>query len=273
MPTPFAVRQLAKKLRLEASVIPKLNKFFRQISDTIRPVWNSTGRVPDVSAFHDELVELLTRHYDRVGKAFHKDALDEFKKSLPIGMELKQEPEEAVDESADRIDEMLLLVIAAKASTQSGVILNTVQDELDTAIETTVRNAAKDGVTLSHREQGRQIEQDFEDRIPGKSNIVAMTETQGMAEDTKLTEAETLLLAGVVIAGVSVAIAMKKVWDAILDDRTRDAHAIANGQIRNMGVPFIVGGEMLKVPGDTSLGASLGNIINCRCSARYTLTR
>lgn len=271
MPTPFAIRQLAKKLRLEASVIPKLNKFFRQISATIRPVWNSTGRVPDVSAFQDELVELLTRHYDRVSKAFHKDALDEFKKSLPTDMELKQDAEEAVDESADKIDEMLLLAIAARASTQSGIILNTVQDELDTAVETTTRKAARNRVTLSSREQGRQIEEDFENRIPGKSNIIAMTETQGMAEDTKLTEAETLLLAGVVISGVAVAIAMKKVWDAILDDRTREHHAMANGQVRGMGVPFIVGGEMLKVPGDTSLGASAGNIINCRCSARYTL--
>ncbi|MCK5617720.1 hypothetical protein KAR91_88465 [Candidatus Pacearchaeota archaeon] len=271
MPTPFAISQLAKKLRLEASVIPKLNKFFRKISATIRPVWNSTGRVPDVSVFQDELVELLTKHYDRVAKAFHKDALDEFKKSLPVDMELKQEAEEAVDESADRIDDMLLLIIAARASTQSGIILNTVQNELDDAVETTAKKAAKAGVKLSPSEQGRQIERDFENRIPGKSNLVAMSETQGMAEDTKLTEAEALLLAGVVINGVAVAIAMKKVWDAILDDRTRPAHVSADGQVRGMGVPFIVAGEMLKVPGDTSLGASAGNIINCRCSARYTL--
>ena len=272
MPTPFALSQLAKKLRLEASAIPKLNKFFKEVSATIRPVWNSTGRVPDVSVFQEELVKLLTGHYDRVAKAFHKDALDEFKKSLPSDIELKQEAEEAVDESADRIDEMLLLLIAARATTQSGIILNTVQEELDTAVETTSRNAIREGVMLSSIEQGRQIERDFDSRIPGKSDLVAMTETQGMAEDTKLTEAETLLLAGVVIGGVAVSIAMQKVWDAILDDRTREAHAIADGQVRGMGVPFIVAGEMLKVPGDTSLGASAGNIINCRCSARYTLT-
>jgi hypothetical protein len=271
MPTPFAIRQLAKKLR-QASVIPRLNKFFREIASTIRPVWNSTGRVPDVSVFQDELMKLLADHYDRVAKAFHKDALDEFKKSLPADMELKQDAEEAVDESADKIDEMLLLLIAARASTHAGIILNTVQGELDTSVEATVKKAGKEGVILSSREHGRRIEQDFEGRIQGKSNLIAMTETQGMAEDTKLTEAETLLLAGVVIGGVAVAIAMQKVWDAILDDKTRDHHAMASGQVRSMGVPFIVGGEMLKVPGDTSLGASAGNVINCRCSARYTLT-
>ena len=61
---------------------------------------------------------------------------------------------------------------------------------------------------------------------------------------------------------------LMKEWIAAMDERTRPAHAEAN-----MGKPipandkFIVGGEMLLIPGDPA--GSAGNVINCRCSAPY----
>jgi len=55
----------------------------------------------------------------------------------------------------------------------------------------------------------------------------------------------------------------KKEWSAAFDERTREAHAIANGQITKTNEPFLVGGERLMYPGDPS--GSAGNVINCRC--------
>jgi hypothetical protein len=49
----------------------------------------------------------------------------------------------------------------------------------------------------------------------------------------------------------------------------RPEHAAADGQEQLAINPFLVGGEQLNRPGDTSLGASAGNVINCRCSADY----
>lgn len=49
------------------------------------------------------------------------------------------------------------------------------------------------------------------------------------------------------------------------DGRTRDAHLQANGQEVPIDEPFKVDGEYLMYPGDISLGASAGNVINCRC--------
>lgn len=54
-------------------------------------------------------------------------------------------------------------------------------------------------------------------------------------------------------------------WLAIHDARTRHAHGMADGQRVKVGEPFIVGGEELMFPGDTSRGASGWNIYNCRC--------
>lgn len=64
---------------------------------------------------------------------------------------------------------------------------------------------------------------------------------------------------------------MVKTWSATGGERTRDDHADADGQTVPYSQPFTVGGEMLLYPGDRSLGASAGNTIQCRCSARYEI--
>ena len=53
-------------------------------------------------------------------------------------------------------------------------------------------------------------------------------------------------------------------WLATMDDRVRDTHAEANGQIRPFGAPFEVGGEKLLYPGDPN--GSAGNVCSCRCT-------
>lgn len=58
---------------------------------------------------------------------------------------------------------------------------------------------------------------------------------------------------------------LEKEWFAAIDERTRPAHAAADGQIVDANRPFIVNGEELMMPGDVS--GSPGNVINCRCSS------
>jgi hypothetical protein len=61
-----------------------------------------------------------------------------------------------------------------------------------------------------------------------------------------------------------------KIWKAAQQERTRDGHRAADSQVVRFDEPFYVANgdgqlEMLMFPGDTSLGASASNIINCRC--------
>jgi len=60
---------------------------------------------------------------------------------------------------------------------------------------------------------------------------------------------------------------MQKEWIASFDDRTRDTHSAADGQIVNANDSFIVGGQQMMFPGDPSGGAA--ECINCRCSVAY----
>ena len=56
---------------------------------------------------------------------------------------------------------------------------------------------------------------------------------------------------------------IQKVWITAMRE-SRDAHIAANGQVREVGQPFDVGGEKLQYPGDPTHG-SAGNVINCQC--------
>jgi len=74
---------------------------------------------------------------------------------------------------------------------------------------------------------------------------------------------------GVVVGGESAGGA-QKTWITTLDERTRRGergfnHAEAHMQTVPLSQPFVVSGEFLRFPGDISLGASAGNVANCRC--------
>ena len=57
-----------------------------------------------------------------------------------------------------------------------------------------------------------------------------------------------------------------KQWHTIMDGRERATHAVANGQTVPIDRPFIVGGYQMMFPRDTTHGAPVREIINCRCS-------
>ena len=62
---------------------------------------------------------------------------------------------------------------------------------------------------------------------------------------------------------------MAKFWVHMADGRVRDAHLAAGGQRRTLDDAFLVAGERLMFPADTSLGAGSANVVNCRCHLAY----
>ncbi len=68
-------------------------------------------------------------------------------------------------------------------------------------------------------------------------------------------------------AAAKMGIKLRKRWVSAKDMRVRDAHGKADGQTVNIDKPFIVGGEKMMFPGDTS-SASGWNLYNCRCGMR-----
>lgn len=70
---------------------------------------------------------------------------------------------------------------------------------------------------------------------------------------------------------VTILVTARKQWQTMGDSKVRrfprDAfdHVTANRQTVGLREPYIVSGQLMMYPGDTSLGASKGNVINCRC--------
>ena len=87
--------------------------------------------------------------------------------------------------------------------------------------------------------------------------LIARTETHGAANY------------GADGAARSTGVDVRKEWVSAEDERTREAHRVADGQIVEMDAPFTVGGEQLMFAGDPN--GSGGNIINCRCAISHIL--
>lgn len=54
-----------------------------------------------------------------------------------------------------------------------------------------------------------------------------------------------------------------KMWVTRHDDKVRESHAAADGQVQKIDVPFIVGGARLMYPGDRT--GPYEEIVSCRC--------
>ena len=89
------------------------------------------------------------------------------------------------------------------------------------------------------------------------------------AARTGITAAENAGRMDGYVAAEKMGIKIRRRWVCTKDSRTRLGHGMADGQIvEGTKEPFIVDGEKMMFPGDTSLGAHGYNIYNCRCTTR-----
>lgn len=93
--------------------------------------------------------------------------------------------------------------------------------------------------------------------------------TRVRAETIARTEVIAASNLGSLEAASASGLRLDKQWVTTRDGRTREAHRAVMGQTKPIDEAFIVDGERLMYPGDSSLGASAGNTINCRCTMVY----
>lgn len=89
--------------------------------------------------------------------------------------------------------------------------------------------------------------------------------SRSRAETIARTEIITAGRAGQFFGDQQSGMVIGKMWRSANQENTRDPHRSADGQIVRFDEPFIVNGESLMFPGDSSRGASGDNTINCRC--------
>lgn len=92
-----------------------------------------------------------------------------------------------------------------------------------------------------------------------RAHVIARTETHSAANAANDAAIDSL--------GINSS-ELSKEWVAANDERTREDHAQANGQVRPRGEPFNVGGASLDYPGDPS--GPPEQVIMCRCTQVFS---
>lgn len=250
-------RDLIRKMDLENQLMRKLATLNKKIVGHTIVTYVNQGVAFDASQLEPDFRDMLATHYEKTASVFATQLTEQ----LPVDVAV-------TTEETALINQALATYYVARAVEQAGIITTTNQKNIASAImeATETRDAA--GKPLSRRDQAQEAGMRTARKLKGREQSIAITETQNAAEAAKVTEAE--VLAGMrpsVISPSAAPANVPKEWVTVGDENVRDSHVLADSQTRDMSKPYEVGGQLLRYPGDTSLGASVENVINCRCSS------
>lgn len=260
-----ASEELAMKMRLEPSLEEGARKIFRQMSADLQKTYANDGTVIPASEYEDEWRALLRSHYRRTVKYFGQSIRRQAKF---VKLDVVAKDYGAVDGG---IDAALVEFIRVEVDKSVMAISTTNAKGLAEAVADAVANALRDGGQPMSADVAASAARTFKEDGYARANTIAITETQNAAEGSKFVELSGLVDGGATVGDVPITDATTRTWTTILDSRTREPHAFADGQRRNVHEAFDVMGERLMYPRDMSLGASLENVINCRCCATTIL--
>jgi len=274
-----AREDLRSKIKLEKDFIRKLIRLNNQIVKKTVLDFGRDGVVLNAREFEPALAALLDGQYERAARVFS----DQIRDVLPPDLE-------STDTENSLITDALIVFFAARVIDQSQTITRTNQRDISTSIVSANRQLqelAEPGEIVTTREVARTAGTLLRRKLKGRAGTIATTEVQVAAEVSKATETAILtrnkaslprpVLAipqpQVVVPELPSGLPPPKVskeWVTAGDEVVRTSpfsHVFADGLKVNIDESFDVGGQLLRIPGDTSQGASLSNVINCRCAS------
>lgn len=295
-----ATRDLAIKLGLERQFKPQIRGLFAAILRNYRDGL-ARGRVIDVATRAGASLErLLLAQYRRVGNVFAK----QINAKLPRTLRLTDEESATLEANLEAVFSQRAVEQAIRINLTTQRRLDSAVREAarlildDPNIESTPENINSLAVTrvASHFTGRVNAIACFETQWSAEASKVL--EVAVLVDDEDGIEVKRAQLLGRILAGrhcdpdgsnCKVETKPKdrrdaeykargdlarilKTWRSQGDSRVRVGdfdHLFADGQQVTGADPFIVSSEELLWPGDSSRGASLGNVISCRCSAEY----
>lgn len=266
-----------KKVALESKFFPEVSAYLNKVLKDFKKVFSATGLLLNPDEYMNTTTELLKNHYTRVAKVFEKN--------LRSGVEEKKQFDNFEEEASKElinanevIDASLIMFILRESKKRAKFIIDTNNKEILKKVDKSRTKLINEGVrNPTNKQLANESSEMLKKTFDGRKETITITETQFMSESTK--QIESNVLNGEkpypnfpIIAGTSIILKNgKKTWRAVLDGKTREAHAMADGQNRKLNKPYTVGGELLMFPGDSSLGASIENTVNCRCDSNNNI--
>ena len=188
------------------------------------------------------------QHFSRVKNLIFshwKVVTDTFRSRILSQLRLIQETErkEYEDEFDKQFESFLFTYGSEKVSNISSTTMANIRSAID--------SAQTDGLDVF--QTARRITELTAISSITRAVLIARTETHQAANYANFTSLDVVNIPETT-----------KEWVAVNDARTRDDHSAANGQVVSKNGDFIVGGSVLRYPGDP-LGPPQ-QVINCRCT-------
>jgi hypothetical protein len=222
--------------------------------------------LPDVKGITvDEGAPLLEAHYQLVSDKFKGRVGDQ----LPPDVAM-------TDEESRNVEATLAAAFGIRAREQAEIIATTNASDAERGVLAAM--AERERLAQESREERRVVGAREFALIAGavagyrmlrRLGSVASAETQAPAEKSKIAEVRELLGLDPDSLRASESSDVVKEWVSQGDSRVRGIHLAVDSVQVLVTDAFTVGGERLMQPGDTSLGATARNIVNCRCSALF----
>lgn len=256
-----AITDQISKVSLERELAFKIRGFNSRIIRAFTSLYGISQTVLQANTFEAELTSILLRHYELTGKVFD----DQISIVLPDDIRVTEEEKEVIAVA-------LLSFYSTRAPEQSAIMTTTTQGDIDSSLGLAIEAESAVAVTEQRPIESITIATTagilLSRKLGGRVTGISTLETQAIAEAAKGTEAQVLTgLPPSIIGGSARPANITKEWVTVGDERVREAHMTADSQEQDLNTPFTVGGQVLRWPGDTSLGATVNNVINCRCSS------
>lgn len=248
-----------KKKQLETNFKKKLIPFFDEIVSDFEIMYSQTGKTFDADAYLSELVSILINHYRQVNEEF--------------GFMLSDQENIDNEDLFDLLQSAHIMYALNRSDTQSKIITRTTNLDIDNSIDEATTFLLVGGFSTSRDSITEEASKRLSSRLNARTTVISNVETQGVAEEARYMERIALSgdspYGGLEGTGLELYDNPTKEWVADLDERTRPAHVLANGQVVPYNGLFLVKGQYMRHPGDMSFGATMDNIANCRCEVRY----
>ena len=241
-------KQSVLRNNLEKRFYRTLSTLFRKFINIQLFTYKEFGYfTPEVAEqrLNEEFIPLIMSHYRRVFKAIYKNNEDNYM--------LNRKADEAF--VFGRSFDFEALVAQYFATRQ--LILVGISSRMANQISNKIEEGRLAGMTLEGI--ANLVSKEMTIITRSRAALIARTETHNAASFANHSYHLTVQK--------DTGIKMLKKWVATNDERTRSAHAEANGQIVDMNEDFTVGGVPMGYAGDSKGGAS--NVINCRCVIVY----
>jgi hypothetical protein len=236
-------RQVALLNAIERRYQGRIRSAIRDWSMQALDVWEETGAVPQANQHESDMREIVQDISETAIRIFGERILDQQKAGAFV-IERKD-----FATTLARMSQRYIMLEAVRRR------ITDISDTTRSQIIRGIERGVAEGLGVP------QIASFVRDLVPGlsryRSALIARTESHGAANY------------GADAAAKDTGLVLVKEWIAAADERTREDHVAADGQVVSMDEPFIVGGVSMMFPGDPSAPAE--QVCNCRCGIAHNV--